>query len=429
MTTTGPRLKRPVWDGNGERYHYATCSALQISPTQVALFASLKIIGRAVVDLAGGTDVVIFDDPAAIDVRKAMRLFRNELVTHPENGKSVLAVKYLAMGGFVPLGAKTAVGSPHPHAGTGFGLATALGYPPDHSQHSPHAAPDLYRFHELQQYVFDGAVFWIRSSELFPDGLLPGGWRLCNRPLSNAIRDGDDLLFALVAARDDEPKPCLSRWRRGETGWRPVEILPVEGAESSFEPTLIRDPADGALLLSARPRGKLAPEGEADSFWLFRSTDGGRTWHRTLSLPAMRAPSPVAVMELGGGPVMVANPFVPLGQDAKGRNIWPTRRRQTLSLWPIGPDRDRVGPPEPLLDAVLEFGPPRPLEVRNHCNLWSVDHPTGGSYRLRDGQWRDLVCFRVTETAVAAAAEPPDPAGSWVETVSGPAPPRAAWDF
>ena len=77
-------------------------------------------------------------------------------------------VKYPVAGGFVPAGAKRADGSPHPHAGTGFGLSTAQAWP-QHDRDLGHNADRIGRraypgaqaheYLELQQLSYDGSRF------------------------------------------------------------------------------------------------------------------------------------------------------------------------------------------------------------------------------------------------------------------------------
>ena len=73
-------------------------------------------------------------------------------------------VKYPIRGGFVPLGAKRTDGSPHPHAGTGFGLSLAQAWksspdgPPPYLQNS-YAGAEAYGYLEFQQFAFDGRTF------------------------------------------------------------------------------------------------------------------------------------------------------------------------------------------------------------------------------------------------------------------------------
>jgi hypothetical protein len=53
---------------------------------------------------------------------------RNTIVDDPAAGEKRVFVAFPEIGGFIPLGARRADGTPHPHAGTGFSLGRSLGY-------------------------------------------------------------------------------------------------------------------------------------------------------------------------------------------------------------------------------------------------------------------------------------------------------------
>ena len=261
----------------------------------------------------------------------------NTTEAHPRTGEPLVMVHHLPIGGFVPLGAKLADGQPHPHAGTGFGIAPIVGYPTDNSVRVPHIAKDLHQYTALYQFAFDGENFSITDMQpLGPDELLPG-WLVFNRGISTAIPDGEDLLFPMVAGRDDEiarehakrlkaagREPyrsaheavgeCygsgLSRWQRGEAGWRPVAFqrIPGPGPDMSFEPTLVRD-EDGSLIAAVRGIGTDVAPGESDCglentyehFRVYRSVDNGENWESVIHQPELRAPTPVGIIRAADG--------------------------------------------------------------------------------------------------------------------------------
>lgn len=92
-----------------------------------------------------------------------------------------------------------------------------------------------------------------------------------------------------------------------------------------------------------------------------------------------------------------------------------------------------VHDPVLVLDANARFGPPRPApESAPHDNLWIIDHPVGGVYRLADGKWHSLICFRVTDSAMSTfGALPEQSCGCWVGEVHGDTDdqPRPEWNF
>ena len=92
------------------------------------LFCNLRMIGYPTWDFENGTDVVLFDSLDHIDPGRATAISRNERFTDPATGEPSIAVKYPVIGGFVPIGALREDGTPHPHAGTGFGICQSLAF-------------------------------------------------------------------------------------------------------------------------------------------------------------------------------------------------------------------------------------------------------------------------------------------------------------
>ena len=76
-------------------------------------------------------------------------------------------VKYPVAGGFVPVDAKTADGSAHPHSGTGFGVSEVV---PIDSE--THLYDFTYRMLELYQFAYDGQDFQVLSRE----GIISGNY-------------------------------------------------------------------------------------------------------------------------------------------------------------------------------------------------------------------------------------------------------------
>ncbi len=440
MTISGPRLVWPAQKRETE-CSYALGSMLQVSPTQVAMFAALRMLGHAVVDLEAGADVLVCDRLEDITPERARPLLANEPATHPRTGEPLLMVRYIPIGGFVPLGALLEDGRPHPHAGTGFALVTVIGYPAALDQQTPaEAQAGTHRYNELHQLRFDGRDLTIEHTEIFKQPL-GDGYHIHNRPLGAAIADGEYLVMGLVCERPEElPRSGLSRWRRGPAGWQPTEFVPVTGPDRAFEPTVVRD-TDGSLLMCVRSRDALKPPFpvpddrplvNAGNVRLYRSTNGGQSWTQLIDQPFVRAPSPIAVLRHASGePFLAGNPYVRPALDKQGRVIQETRQRQTLSFWPLSSNRTDLGEKVDVLDGVTRFGPPRKLTEGAHANMWLIDHPIGGPFRMSDGNWHTLVSFRLTDVSVnAQGAPPPEHGGIWVEEV-GPAASAASppWRF
>ena len=134
---------------------------------------------------------------------------------------------------------------------------------------------EAYEYMELYQLRYDGKVFQLTGTERIPyDRLLPGA-TLSNPGLSNAVPDGEDLLFPMsgVTEKATAAQAGVVRWKRGEQGWRPISWMPITPEDQSFEPTLIRD-VDGTLLFCARG----ASEPEYYDIRIWRSDDGGQRW-------------------------------------------------------------------------------------------------------------------------------------------------------
>ncbi len=475
MTTPPPfpslktiHLTEPVNNPGPHPYRYGIPHFFQVSPTQIALLANIRVTNMPVVDHEDGWDVFILDDIEKLKPENAQPGPRNTSENHPQTGEPHDMVHHLAIGGFVPLGARLADGSTHPHAGTGFAMGYVKAHPSDHKN----AVPPVDRhgdmgFLTLLQLRFDGEKLHITHHErINPDTLFPG-WTMSTRGLSPALPDGPDLLFAHNAGQIDPSvetyfqklkesglKPhapnnplgacnaaAISRWQYGPTGWRPVSMrrIPEPGPDMGFEPTLIRD-TDGSLLCSIRGKGANVPPGQRDaagmqnlyeSFRIYRSTDNGETWLRHLCIHGIRAASPVTLNQLADGSLyLLANPGHPVIKDSKGRTIPLVMHRQKLWAWPLSPDRKSVLPPLCIFDAIERFGPARPIDT--HCcdNHWYLDHPLAMPCRLADGNWHNLLAFRLVDGATnTGGAFAPPQAGAYLmelpTTLTIPAP----WRF
>lgn len=421
ITYTKPRLAKPArWDGPGTA-HYLFGTLMQVSPTQAVVFINLHQYGLPVDDLEAGVDAVAFDDLDRIDPTTAIPVARNTPATHPRNGRALLMVRPPIFGGFVPLGARLADGKPHPHAGTGFGMATVIGYPADHSSSWPAGEADLHVMVELQQYRFDGKRFEITASQLVaPDAVLTG-WSLPDGQLSNGIPDGEDFLLPIAGGRPVQVAGSgVSRWRRERGEWRAVSFTPVTPNDTSCEPSLVRV-SDGALLFSvrgARPtavRRKLITQSQVKEgdFQVWRSTDNGVTWEKTIDVTGLGNPVPVVLNRtVGGRAFLASNPLRAGGVDRRGQMVHPGGMRCAVWLWPINDDFRGVGTPTVGLDCDSRFGP------SPGGSPWLADHPTGAVIRLADGRWRSLLCTRVAELAeTTVGASITEHSGAWIDEV------------
>jgi len=457
----GPRLSEAA-DTNGPySYWYGLGSLLQISATRALLIANRRTVGVDVVDLEDGADGFIIDTIDQIDPAQAIPLVHNEQATHPRTGQRLIMVQHCSVGGFVPLGACLSDGQPHPAAGTGFILATAVGHGADLSENVLNMQ-DTHSLRVVLQIRYDGRELSIVKVERYEPGQAPFGLYSFRHPLQNAIPDGEDLLTGVsIAPIDPEAGPIPSqhphargqfgrnrgcaiwRWRYGSDGWQPVSSVPVTGPDISAEPTLIRD-TDDSLLMSVRGKGLDVPPGEVldglentyEHFRVYRSTDNGQTWQPAVHLPRQRTATPVVLSRTAGGlPYLSANPYDSQPErDAQGRMVMSTRRRDHLCCWALTADRRGVSEPSRIVDATAAFGPAHAIShpALKHDNGWFLDHPIGSVLQLGDGELGTYLCFRVTDTGVNACGAIPTPEhGLYIErvTVQGDPPPAPIWRF
>jgi hypothetical protein len=364
--TQGPAdLTIPADVPAGEAQRYGLGFPFQVGPTTAALWVNLRQEGTGVGDFENGSDVVLFSDLAAISGVAAVRLTRNEKWTTPAGEKRIL-LKFPDVGGFVPLGARRADGSPHPYAGTGFSFCEALEFPMTADGKFSWDAASL-RLVEIHQVAFTGQAFRLLSTDLRrPDRPMMLGdsdWHLAAPGLAAAIPDGDDLLQAVqVRHKGRGWTACgVVRWQALSGAWQPISYSEVTVGCS--EPTLIRD-RDGALLFTARTYGD-----DFNAVRVWRSGDGGASWTTAARVPQIREPVPLSLNQaLDGTPYIATNP---LGQA-----------RSVLLLWPLDMERANLEAP------LLAQQPRKGLSQ-------SVDHPTGATVRLADGKWHHVLVYRM----------------------------------
>ena len=408
--TRGPAdLAVPPNTPEGEQMRYGLGFPFQVAPSKAALFCNLRIEGVPVGDFENGTDVILFDALSNVAADGAIPISRNEKPVDPQTGEQHIIVKYPVVGGFVPLGAKRADGSDHPNTGTGFGICAALEFPVNEEGYFTW---DMKYIHHLEVYqlIYDGRTFRVLRSEMKKaDTLLPvpdSQWHIVQNGITNAIPDGDDLLQALLASNGQASVSGVARWERRYGLWRPVSFVPITPAgESWVEASLIRD-ADDCLLFSARGYGAKLQ----DMIRVWRSTDAGATWQLVIEVPGVRTEAPISLnIALDGTPYIAANRV----------DQW----REMLCLWPLNADRSALEEPIILRDAPTEFGP------APGGGQWMLDHPNAATLRLADGQWHNVLVYRILDHAEHRGAAPPPQTGCYVEEVLSAGPPIPAWKF
>jgi hypothetical protein len=259
----------------------------------------------------------------------------------------------------------------------------------------------------VYQFAYDGREFHVVKRQTkradAPLRTVDGAWTIVAPGISSAIPDGDDLLSGVVANDGNREVAGVSRWRREGGDWRPVEFLGISGGA---EPSLVRD-VDDCLLYSVRGAGA---EGQAVRVW--RSRDGARNWDQVLHIPNLRANAPVVLNQAADGTPYIAGNH-------------PASFRAKTCLWPLNAERTACGPVIVARDCVADFGP------APEGTTWFADHPTATTVRLADGQWHNLLGYRVMAFSTAGVGgETLTPqTGCYIEEVFSAGPARPAWRF
>lgn len=425
----------------GKIWLYQCASPIQVSSTQAALFVNVREALAQGVDFEVGNDVVVFGGLDEIATATPVVANRNHTEPNPNaGGQAATMVKYPIRGGFVPLGAKRRDGTPHPHAGTGFGLSLAQAWktlqsgPPPYLQNS-YAGAEAHGYLEFQQFEFDGRRFSVTHTDRVPFGKLLEGWHISNGGLTNALADGDDLLVAMVGKSQQRDRERFSgsgilRFRRDGRRWRPVSFDPVPQLAHTIEPSLVRD-LDGRLLASARGSGD-----RRHNVCIVRSDDGGRTWSDLIQVDDLIGAGPITLNQAADGTLYIAanlrrtmpgprDPLTLLAASRKTAVEPATNNRNTLAIWPVSQDRRSLLEPQEVLDCRAAFGPPAGSNW-----TWRADHASGMTVRLADGQWHHLLGFRVQDYREIKEAMPPTSrTGMYVHEIRSVGPAQPTWSF
>lgn len=400
----------------GEVWRYGLGFPFQVGPRMAGLFCNIRKEGTGSIDFEIGTDLILFDELSKIGAAKPIPLSQYEKGVHPDFGKTITR-KGPVVGGFVPFGAKQADGSPHPYAGSGFGLCWAIVHGVGKDERFDYLNTQKTYF-EFLQFAYDGKDFRVLGKEAVErKDLLPNSeWMIMGGFFSNAVPDGRDLLYTAVAKKEgvDFAAAGVTRWRHGAKGWRPISFTPLPGQKPNVtwgEPSLIRD-VDGSLLMSAR---STCGRGSKIAFDLavWRSTDNGKSWKQAVYRRRCRSRSPVSVNRAADGTAFVVANFPPL-----------MRRRDILCYWPLNAARTDLGELRIARDVRGEFGP------APSGSWWRIDHPASAVVRLADGAWHGLLVYRIVDNGeIEGNAHPTPQTGCYVEEVFSSGPAIEAWRF
>ena len=450
VTRGGRDFLHPKDTPAGKTWLYQISLPFQVAKEKAAAFCNVREGLVKGVDFECGVDVILFDNLSNLNSDDAVIVTRNQEESNPHSippGRSSVVVKYPARGGFVPLEAKRNDGSPHPHAGTGFGINQAIAWKTGDPGVPPYgvnmfSGPETYQYFEVHQFTYDGKSFKVAASERVLPTEVVSGWTMLDGGLTNAIPDGDDLLVGMTGGKIDpaslkQANPDVARvsgagvmrWRRAGGVWTPVSFVPVTGNEGSFEPSLIRD-SDGQLLFSAR--GSHEPDYNDIRVW--RSKDKGETWSKTLHVRGAISSSTISLNQAADGtPYIAANLYevflspldrIKLAKDSEGRPRLGGATRNTLCLWPLNTERNGLDTPVIARDCNAEFGSPP------GGSAWRADHPSAMTLRLADGKWHNVLGMRILEYGELTFAMPPTPSsGAYLEEVISSGEAIPIWNF
>lgn len=432
MTLGSADVTIPPTQPEGDTWRYGLALPFQVAAGKVGLFCGIR--GKRGRDFEVGTDVILFSDLSQIQAEGAISISRNHGEKNPNSspaGAPSIMVKYPIRGGFVPAGAKLEDGSPHPHAGTGFGICQAIAWTAD--QESVYPGEQTYEYMELYQLAYDDDGFRLTETERIPYDELLAGAVLANPGLTNAIADGEDLLFTMGGGIEGGSASGLTRWRRQADKWRPVSWEPITHADGSFEPSLIRD-GDGSLLFSAR--GGRDEEGRRRlQSRVWRSQDGGESWSKVIHVEGAVGGCPITLNQAADGtPYIAANlnevTLHPLSERARPKKNdqgivhASAAGREKLCFWPLNQARDGLETPILVRDSVAEFG------LAPSGDFWAVDHPSAMTVQLADSAWHNVIVMRICDTAeVRVGADPVPQTGCYVEEVLSSGTPIPMWKF
>jgi len=421
---------------------YQIAHGVQLDATAAGFFVNLRQDRTSGCDLEIGTDFCYSRDPDLRKFEGFQPLTRAEVVDPAGDGYRFLMVSYPLFPVFVPLGAKLADGSPHPHAGTGFAVAIRLGRPCDEKGRcygKGYVNPLTEKRHddvEIVQLAWDGSKLSVTSRDYLDLKAFAGELTQTFDPLSGCVPDGTDLLVAWCRAMPGEKvaRPGVARWRRTAGKWDIAAFTPI-GAPGGFEPSLVRD-GGGSLLFTHRTgvrewfghlfkttRGAMEDTVHERDIRVWRSTDNGANWSLVLTRKDCCNAVPVSILtSADGAPFVVTNARA--DTFATGGKAFHGGIRESLVAWPLNAERNGLLSPVLVRDANADFG------RAPYGTGWYLDHPNGLVVRLGDGQWQAVVCYRNLDIAEAGGMKPATRfTGAYIEEIATERPATPTWTF
>jgi hypothetical protein len=228
-------------EGTTKPASYEIGKLFQLDRETLLLVASLREQGGH--DFEIGNDGFIFRDLAEIVPERAISINRPEVGYTTRTGRSAVLSKYIVGGAFVPLGAKSNDGSPHPGAGTGFLLSSVITFVPDRSEIMP--APHMEQFLEFYQIRWNGKTLDVTRDKLPPD------YASCFNPGFNCVAEGSRFLCPLESDAGIKVvrfERSADRWVPGAAG-KPFSALKEQGralagsTAGEIEPSIVREDA------------------------------------------------------------------------------------------------------------------------------------------------------------------------------------------
>ncbi len=193
IVSHGMILKNPLRQplGTADQVGYELGKLFQLDQNHCLLVASMDELGGG--DRCVGNHGLIISRLSDIKAENVFPVNWPDTEYKLKSGRTCFLAKYPVGGGFVPLGAKLINGGPHPHAGTGFLISTALSFDSDSKCLIEHE--DEESLLEFMQLRWDGTSLEIDKRELKHD-LLGYGFR--NIGVSYCLMEDDYFLAPLT---------------------------------------------------------------------------------------------------------------------------------------------------------------------------------------------------------------------------------------